>query len=117
VSDGRSRDRFIEKVGCFLITIPIGAFIVTATAESLGIPPAGVFVGAAIVALLAGGFGSNHRALPPASPYAGRPTGHRPAARRSPYEQMRDIVDRYESGEISEGRRDALIREIRVQTR
>jgi hypothetical protein len=113
VNSGPPRDRFIEKVGCFLIAIPFGAFIVTATAESLGIPPAGVFVGAAIVALVAGGFGSSSRAGAPAQPIGGPPPGQRPAPRRSAYEQMRDIVDRYESGEISAERRDEMVRSLR----
>jgi hypothetical protein len=113
VSDARPRDRFIEKVGCFLIAIPLGAFIVTATAESLGIPPAGVFVGAAVVALVAGGFGSSTRTAPAASPHGAALPGQRPAPRRNAYEQMRDIVDRYESGEISADRRDEMIRSLR----
>ena len=113
MSDGRPRDRFIEKVGCFLIAIPVGAFIVTATAESLGIPPAGVFVGAAIVALVAGGFGSGARATPPGPSSGGPPPGQRPAPRRNAYEQIRDIVDRYESGEISAERRDEMVRSLR----
>ena len=113
MSDVRPRDRFIEKVGCFLIAIPAGAFIVTATAESLGIPPAGVFVGAAIVALVAGGFGSSTRATHAAPPIRGPQPGPPSAPRRSSYELMRDIVDRYESGEISAERRDQMVRELR----
>jgi hypothetical protein len=113
VSDVRPRDRFIEKVGCFLIAIPVGAFIVTATAESLGIPPAGVFVGAAIVALVAGGFGSGARTASPTQPIGGPPPSQRPALRRNAYEQIRDIVDRYESGEISADRRDEMVRSLR----
>ena len=113
MSDARPRDRFIEKVGCFLIAIPVGAFIVTATAESLGIPPAGVFVGAAIVALVAGGFGSSARATHAAPPVGAPQPGQRSAPRRNPYEQMRDIVERYESGEISAERRDEMVRSLR----
>ena len=113
MSDGRPRDRFIEKVGCFLIAIPVGAFVVTATAESLGIPPAGVFVGAAIVALVAGGFGSSTRATHAAPSSGGPPPGQRPTPRRSAYEQMRDIVERYENGEISAERRDEMVRTLR----
>ncbi len=113
MSDGRPRDRFIEKVGCFLIAIPVGAFIVTATAQELNIPPAGLFLGAAVVALIAGGFGSGSR---PASPPNVAPSTTRPHAaphRRSIYNQMREIVEQYESGEISTERRDAAIRELR----
>jgi hypothetical protein len=113
VSAERPRDRFIEKVGCFLIAIPIGAFIVTATAESLGIPPAGVFVGAAIVALISGGFGSGARTASPPQPIGGLSASQRPAPRPNTYGQMRDIVDRYESGEISAERRDQMVRSLR----
>lgn len=113
MNDARPPDRFIEKVGCFLIAIPVGAFIVTATAESLGIPPAGVFVGAAIVVLVAGGFGSGARTTASTPQSGGSPPGQRPVPRRSSYELMRDIVDRYESGEISAERRDQMVRELR----
>jgi hypothetical protein len=113
VSEERPRDRFIEKVGCFLIAIPVGAFIVTATAQELNIPPAGIFLGAAVVALVAGGFGSGSR--PATSPNVAPPTTRPHAApqRRSTYSQMREIVERFESGEISTERRDQLVRELR----
>ncbi len=113
MSEERPRDRFIEKVGCFLIAIPLGAFIVTATAQELNIPPAGLFLGAAAVALIAGGFGSGSRpaSLPTVASATARP--HPAPQRRSIYSQMRDIVERYESGDISAERRDAMIRELR----
>jgi hypothetical protein len=113
VSEARQRDRFIEKVGCFLIAIPVGAFIVTQTAEALGVPPAGVLVGAVIVAFVAGGFGSSTRATHTAPPIGGPQPAQRSAPRRNPYEQMRDIVERYESGEISAERRDEIVRALR----
>jgi len=113
MSEARPRDRFFEKVGCFLIAIPVGAFIVTATAQELNIPPVGLFLGAAVVALIAGGFGSESRSTSPTNvtPSATRP--HAAPQRRSLYSQMREIVERFESGEISAERRDALIRELR----
>jgi hypothetical protein len=113
MSEARPRDRFIEKVGCFLIAIPVGAFIVTATAEALGVPPAGVFVGAALVAAIAGGFGTGSRTAPTSPAGSSSPSGHAPAPRRTTYEQMREIVDRYENGEINAERRDAMIRNLR----
>jgi hypothetical protein len=113
MSEARPRDRFIEKVGCFLIAIPVGAFIVTATAEALGVPPAGVFVGAALVAAIAGGVGSSSRTEPTSPAGSRAPLGHPPGPRRTAYEQMREIVDRYESGEINTERRDAMIRQLR----
>jgi hypothetical protein len=113
MSEARPRDRFIEKIGCFLIAIPVGAFIVTATAEALGVPPAGIFVGAALVAAIAGGFGTSSHAAPTSPAGSGSPSGHPPAPRRTAYEQMREIVDRYESGDINAERRDAMIRTLR----
>jgi hypothetical protein len=113
MSEARPRDRFIEKVGCFLIAIPTGAFIVTATAQTLDISPAGIFVGAALVAAIAGGFGTGSRSAPTSLAGSSSPSGHPPAPRRTTYEQMREIVDLYETREINAERRDAMIRNLR----
>lgn len=108
-------DRFIYKVGCLLVAIPVGAFIVVTTAESLNIPPGGILFGVLIVALVAGGFGSGGRSSqsPPGSSQSVPGARRVGPPRRNPYETMREIVDRYESGEISAERRDELVRELR----
>lgn len=111
----RPPDRFIAKVGCVLVAIPAGAFIIMTTAESLNISPGGVVLVAVVVLLIANGFGSGGRStsaptITPDGP--GNPRRHS-APRRSAYEQMREIVDRYESGAISAERRDELVRDLR----
>ena len=102
-------------MGCLLIAIPLSAFIIKSTAESLNVPPAGLILAVAVLALVARS--SSNSAQPHSSSATQGPqhgsTQRGPSPRRSSYEQIREIVDRYEAGEISEGRRDALLRELR----
>jgi hypothetical protein len=108
-------DRFIAKIGCVLVAIPVGAFIVVTTADALNIPPGGVLLASVVVLLIANGLGSGGRTASTAATSSDSHHGPRRHAppRRSAYEQMREIVERYESGAISAERRDELIRDLR----
>ena len=109
----KPRDRFIEKVGCILVAIPVGAVVILFTAQALKVPPAGLLLGVVLIAILASGSGSTAQRVVPRQGGPAQGEAHHRIRRRSGYEQIREVVERYESGEISAERRDALIREMR----
>lgn len=109
----KPRDRFVEKVGCILVAIPVGAVVILLTAQALKVPPAGILAGLVILAILASGSGSTAQRVAPRHGGPAQGEAQHRVSRRPDYERVRAIVERYEGGQISEERRDALIRELR----
>ena len=109
----KPRDRFIEKVGCILVAIPVGAVVILFTAQALKVPPAGILVGLVLLAILASGTGSTGQRPPVKHTERFHSEARNRTQRRPEYQQVREIVERYEAGEISAERRDAMLREIR----
>ena len=110
-SDAPPRDRLIDRIGCLLVALPLGTALLVGSAALLHVPPAGLLLVLLLAGLLTSGSGGAPR----------RPVGRgerdhttaQETARRTPYGEVRSIVDRYERGEISAERRDDLLRSLR----
>ena len=91
-------DRVIDRIGCFIAVLPVGAAVLLAVSQVFNVPMAWLLLALVVFATWGG-------ATPAARPKA---RDRRPSL----YERTRRVVRDFEDGQITEAERDKRLKEL-----
>ena len=91
-------DRLIDRIGCLIVLLPIGATVLLAVSQVFQVPVVWLLLGVVVFATLGG-------STPPAPPKGG-------TRRPSTYQRTKRVIDMFEDGQITEAERDKRLKEL-----
>jgi len=91
-------DRIIDRIGCFVVLLPVGAAALLAVSQVFNVPMAWLLLALVVFAT----WGR-------ATPSAPTKSGHR---QTSNYQRTRRVIELFEDGQITEAERDKRLKEI-----